>query len=48
MLLFIQGVQLQSPAKNSAHPIFFPFALKTVKSRVLDIVALAPQALIWG
>ena len=28
---------LQSPAKNSAHPIFFPFALKTIESGVLDI-----------
>ena len=27
---------IQSHSKNSAHPFFFSFALKTVKSRVLD------------
>ena len=26
----------QFPTKNSAHPIFFPFALKTIESGVLD------------
>ena len=37
---------LQSHAKNSAHPIFFPFALKTVKSRVLDMKDIVARALI--
>ena len=40
---------LQSPAKNSAHPIFFPFALKTVKSSVLDMKDIVARgALIYS
>ena len=41
-------VHLQSNAKNSAHPIFFPFALKTVKSRVLDMKDIVARALIYS
>ena len=39
---------LQSHAKNSAHPILFPFALKTVKSRVLDMKDIVARALIYS
>ena len=34
---FFPMILLQSPAKNSSHPIFFPFALKTIESGVLDM-----------
>ena len=39
---------VQSNAKNSAHPIFFPFALKTVKSRVLNMKDIVARALIYS
>ena len=37
LILFMKATLIKSPAKNSAHPIFFPFALKTVESGVLDM-----------
>ena len=37
---------VQSHAKNSTHPIFFLFALKTVKSGVLEMKDVLPRALI--
>ena len=33
---YVFHMKLQSPPKNSAQPIFFPFALKTIESGVLD------------
>ena len=41
-------MELQSPAKNRAQPIFFRFALKNIESGVLDMKDIVARAIIYS
>ena len=47
-LVVIYSTKICGQEFGFAHHIFFPFALKTVKSRVLDIKDIVARALIYS